>query len=194
MPIEITCGGELAHQDFEVVPGHAVGVAVQGVPCTSDGIVYGDVASGKAPTSIEIGEPRIVTRLDGADVGFSGQCIGCSRQTDGDPRVISQVRVDREEKAVDAVGDSSAEGGVVEVCRGVDVGRVGRIAGHRGNEVVAVYRGGVDVCRAVAGEVSNAEGTDQQTDVFVDHFDLDAVFLGMEGGVEWGEQQQGEEG
>ena len=132
--------------------------------------------------------------MDGADVGFSGQRIGCSRQADGDPRVVGQVRIDREEQAVDAVRDPRPESGVVEVRGGVHIGGVGGIAGHRGDEVVAVCRGRVDVCRAVSGEVGDAEGADEEADVFVDHFDLDAVFLGMERRGAGEEQHQRDEG
>ena len=50
----------MAHEDLEVVSGYAVGIAIQGIPSAPDGVVNGDVSAGKPPTSIEVGEPRVV--------------------------------------------------------------------------------------------------------------------------------------
>ena len=47
---------------------------------------------------------------------------------------------------------------------------------------------------AVTGEVRDAQGTDEEADVFVDHFDLDAENLGMERRGEGEEEHQREEG
>ena len=42
---DFTCGGELSHEHFEIVSRNSIGVAVQGIPSATNGVVDRDVAS-----------------------------------------------------------------------------------------------------------------------------------------------------
>ena len=181
---EFTRRGELTRQHLEVIAGHTVGVAVQGVPCATDSIVDGDVATGQPTARIEVGEPRVVVGLDRAHVGLTGEGIRRACETDGHPRVVSEVWVDREEQAVDAIRNTSTQGGVVKVRRGLDIGWIRRIPRHRRQEVSRSIGRHIDVRRAVARQVGHTEGTDEDADVLIDDFDFDAVSFRCSGRID----------
>ena len=187
---EFSCGGELSNQDFQIVTGHAVCVSVQGKPGTANGIVDGNVASRETAAGLERREPGIASGLNRAHVGLPHHSVGGSLQSDGHPRVVSEVRIDREEQAVDAIGHPTAEQGVVKICRGAQHRGVDGVTGNRGHEVRAVDRRGIDAGGAVPGQVCCAKGADQQADVFRHRFNFNAVLLGVKGeGKRKGEEQ-----
>ena len=121
---EFSGGGELADQDLQIGTGNAVGIAVQGIPCASDHVINCDVVAGQSAARVEVGHPGVVRGLDRADARFADGRIGHTFKTDGDPAVISEVGVDREQQAVDAIRSAGTEGGVVEIRGRVDVGRI----------------------------------------------------------------------
>ena len=191
---QVTGGGELSGEDLEVGSGHTIGIAIQGVPGATHGVVDGDVAPGKTGTRIEVGRPGIQAGGDRAHRRFTGHGIGRALQTDGDPAVVGEVRIDGEEQAVDAVGSGASEDGVVKIRRRVDIGGVVGIPGDGRQEVILILHRDVHPGAAVSREVGDAEGTDEHADVFADDFDFDAVVLSMQG--RGGEQprHQGSEG
>ena len=82
---------------------------------------------------------------------------------------------------------------MVKVGRRVDVGGVVGVPGDGGQEVILILHGDVHPGATVSGEVGDAEGTHEHTDVFADDFDFDAVVLGMQGrGGEQPRHQGGE--
>ena len=179
---QLTRRGELAHQYFQVISGHTVGITVQCVPGTTDAVVDGDVATGKTSTRIEVGEPRVVRGLHRAHVGFTSQRVRGAFQTNRDPAVVGQVGIDREQEAVDAIRNPGTKRSVVEVRRGVDERRVGGVTGNRRNEVGGVDRFNVKPVRAVAGQVGHTQRTDKDTHVVGDDFvDEIVAFRGRSG-------------
>ncbi len=51
---QVTSRGELTGQHLEVIARDTVGVSVQGIPCSTDGIINGNVSTG-ARTWVEVG-------------------------------------------------------------------------------------------------------------------------------------------
>ena len=183
LTIEFTRGGELTGQHLQVVSGHTVGVSVQGIPCTTDAVIDGDVATRKTSTRIEVGEPGVVVGLHRAHVGFTRQRVRRALQTNGHPRVVSEVRVHREQQAVDAVRNPSTKRSMVEVRRRIDERGIRGITRHGGQEVVRTVHGDINMSGAVSRQVDNTEGTGQDADVLVDDFQLDVIPLRSRSGI-----------
>ena len=156
----------MSHEDFEIVTGYAVCVSVQGKPSTANGIIDDDVASWNTAAGLKIGKPRIVSRLNRTHIGLSNSGVGRPFQSNRHPRVVGEVGIDREEQAVDAIGYSAAEQGVVKSGGSAQYRWVYGITGHRGHEVIAVGRRGINASGAIPGQVRYAEGADQEADVF----------------------------
>ena len=111
---EVASGRELTDEHFEVIAGHTIGVAIQCIPGSTDGVVDGDVASGKTTARVEVGCPWVVRGLDRAHIGLTYAGIRHTFQSDRDPGVIDEIRVDRKQQAVDAIRCCSSQGGVIE--------------------------------------------------------------------------------
>ena len=175
-------GGELANEDLEVIASDAIGVSIQGIPCTTDEVVDGNVVSRHSAAGLEGGQPGIVRCLHGAHVGFSSEGIGDALQSDRHPAVILEIGVHREKEAVDAIGGSSSECCLVKLRRGVDVRRVDGVTRHGGHEVIGVVHDNIKPRAAVTGEVGDAQGADQHADVFGHDFGLHLIpFRGRRG-------------
>ena len=172
---EFTRRGELADEHLQVIAGHTVGIAVERVPGAANDVVDGDAATGKSSAGIEVGRPRVDRGLDGAHIGLPSHHIGHPFQADRHPAVVGEVRIDREEQAVDAIRRGSAQHGVVVRRGGVDVRGVDGVTGDGRHEVVGVVHLDVETGAAVAREVGHTEGTDEHADVFADDFQLKSV-------------------
>ena len=169
---EFARGGELTGQHFHVGTCDSVGIAVERVPRATDGVVNGNVSACESCSGIEVGQPRVCSGLNCADGGLSCSGIGNAFKSDGDPAVVSQVGIDRKQQAVDAIGCTCAQGGVIEVGCGVDEGGVRGVTRDGGQKVRGRHVVNVQTGCAVARQVGNAESTDEQADVFGDHFNF----------------------
>ena len=78
----------MSHEHLEIVSRNSIGVAVQGIPSATNGVVDGDVASSKPSAWIEIGKPRVFAGLNRADVGLSAQEVGGALEAYADPAVV----------------------------------------------------------------------------------------------------------
>ena len=121
---QITIGGELADQHFQVVSCNAIGISVEGIPRTSDRVVNDNVASGEAAAKIKIGGPGIGCGLDRGYGRLTDGGIGRALQSDGDPAVIDQVGIYGKQKAVDPVRCRSPQSRMVKCSGGIDVSGV----------------------------------------------------------------------
>ena len=175
---EFAGGGELADQDLEIRTGNAVGVPVEGVPGAANHVVDFDVSAGQSAARVEVGHPRVVCGLDRADGGLANGGIRHAFEADGHPAVIGEIRVDREQQAVDAVRGAGTQRGMVEVRRRVDVRRIQRVTGHGGHEVVLVVHDDIEPGAAVARQVGDAQGANQHADVLRHDLGRDFVAFG----------------
>ena len=110
-----TIGGELTEEDGAIRGRHAVGVAIEDVPHATDGIVHDDVAARGARTGIEGRHPRLPGGLDRGGRVLPCRSIGRSFESDGDPAVIGEVGVHREQQWVDRLGSRTAQDVLEEI-------------------------------------------------------------------------------
>ncbi len=172
-------GGELPRQHLQIRSGDAIGITIQGVPGASNVIVDGNVTPCEPSTRVEIRCPWVHCGLHGGDIGFTSTCIGCSRQSNRHPAIEFQVRIDREEQAVDAIGRHCTHGSVAEGCGGRDVGGVDCITGNGTEEVVLVFHGDVGAVGGITRQVCRSKSAHKDADVFIDDFDPEPILAGL---------------
>ena len=163
---EVSRRSELTSQHFQIRSSDSIGITIQGIPSTTDDVVDDNAFTGHTSTRVEVGEPWIACRLDCGHIGFPRQGIRSAGQANGDPTVVGQIRVDWEQQAIDAVRHPGSQRSVVEIRRGVHIGRIHRVTGDGTEEIILVGHGHEDLVTAVTGQVSGSECTDEDADVF----------------------------
>ena len=139
MTAEFACGGKLSCQHSHVRSCDAIGISIERVPRASNCVIDCNVSTRSARAGVEVGEPRVVPGLNGADASFSTSRVGNSFKSNGDPAVVGKVRVNREEQAVDAVGCACTQSRLVKVRGGVDQGCIRGVPGNRRQKVIRIH-------------------------------------------------------
>ena len=151
---QLTTRGELAEQYRSIRVRETVDISVQHIPYPTDDVIDDDVAARLARARIEYGCPIQIGAIDDGRRALT--VIGVCRaiQSNGDPTVICQIRVGRQQQRVDILRSGTTQNVLEEVGRRRDVQRLNTVAIHRSHEISWVLCMQQNAVSRLAGEVS----------------------------------------